>query len=130
MTLRRIIVCGCRNWADRDQVARNLSVEWALHGGPYGHVVVHGDCPTGADAFAEAWCANVGVQTEKHPANWERDGRAAGPVRNRAMARAGAAVCLAFWDGKSPGTLDMIQTAIRQGIPVSIVPPATERTGA
>lgn len=122
---RRLIVCGCRDWDHSGQIANALSAEWSLHGGPYAHVVVHGDCPTGADAFADRWCTKVGVQVERHAANWQLHGKQAGPRRNAEMAALGADLCLAFWDGESRGTLDMIRCAIRHGIPVRIVPRLT-----
>ena len=64
------------------------------------------------------------VSVERHPADWDRHGKGAGPIRNRAMAKSGADRCLAFWDGESRGTLDMITVATKHGIPVRIVPKA------
>jgi hypothetical protein len=58
------------------------------------------------------------------PADWETHGRAAGPIRNQAMLDEGKPyLVIAFWDGKSKGTLDMISRATRAGVPVKIVPP-------
>lgn len=125
----RIIVCGSREWADPERVYATLEHKRLHAAGPI--IVVHGACPTGADAAAAYYCHHdmTGyraprntVTEEPHPADWKAHGKAAGPRRNQEMADAGADLCLAFWDGESRGTLDMIQRAVRAGIPVRIVP--------
>jgi hypothetical protein len=58
----------------------------------------------------------MGRAVEVHAADWAANGRAAGPMRNRAMAQAGARVLLAFPGGS--GTADMVRQAQRVGIPV------------
>lgn len=47
------------------------------------HVHV-GDAP-GADAIVFDWCKRNVVPVVVHQAHWMRDGKAAGPIRNRAM---------------------------------------------
>lgn len=44
------------------------------------------------------------------PAEWDKFGRGAGPIRNVAMAEYADAL-VAIWDGKSNGTAHMIRTA-------------------
>lgn len=87
----RILVTGSRDWAEWNRVNDALN--------EYGHerdiVVVHGDCPTGADRMAQGWADYQGVLSEPHPADWSR-GRKAGPERNAHMVNLGADVCLAF----------------------------------
>mgnify|MGYP001615276374 CR=1 FL=1 len=127
----RIIVCGSRTWDDFDTVAvelRLLADRWRhdSSGLPRDVTIVHGACPTGADKLADDWCAKAGIaKVERHPADWDSHGKGAGFVRNRKMAELGAVLCLAFWDGVSKGTLDMITQATRRGIPVRIVPKGT-----
>lgn len=53
-------------------------------------VLWHGGC-SGADACAAAWAAARGVPARVWPADWARFGRAAGPLRSRAMLAAAAA---------------------------------------
>ena len=55
-----------------------------------------------------------------YPADWERHGRAAGPIRNEEMAEVSDAL-IAFWDGKSRGTKSMIEIAMRKGLQVAVV---------
>jgi hypothetical protein len=89
----RILVTGSRDWTDRDSVWSALS----RHASVVGVTVVHGDRPTGADAFAQRWTEHQpDVTPEAHPADWEAHGRAAGPLRNKEMVSLGADLCLAF----------------------------------
>lgn len=120
----RVIVCGCRDWTDRDAVWEALDHVWSNI--PYTEplTIVHGACPSGADQFAAMWVEHLGLarlRAEAHPAEWSH-GRSAGPRRNAKMANIGADLCLAFWDGQSRGTGDMIHAAIRCCIRVEIVP--------
>ena len=130
-TQERVIVCGCRDWDDRERLESALSRHCADR--IVGHdvqtlVFVHGDCPTGADKMADDLIGRMratwSVYTEAHQADWDTDGPAAGPLRNEKMAKLGATVCFAFWDGKSKGTADMIRRATAHGIPVRIIPKA------
>lgn len=119
----RVIVCGSREWADRGAVRSALTIVWNERSNSrVPLVVVHGACPRGADAFADEWARDTASRVERYTAAWSLDGKAAGPIRNEQMARDGADLCVAFWDGKSPGTLDMIKRAVAHAIPVRIVP--------
>jgi hypothetical protein len=62
----------------------------------------------GIDSCGEQWATNKGITVIRFPANWNSYGKAAGPIRNRAMAKEADAL-LAFWDGKSRGTKNMIE---------------------
>jgi hypothetical protein len=116
----RILVCGSRDWTDSGAIAAALGHASALaNSGRL--IVVHG-AARGADSIAATIAREWGVECEAHPAEWDTHGKAAGPIRNDKMAKLGADLCLAFWDGQSRGTLDMIQRATKHGIPVRIVP--------
>lgn len=115
----RLIVCGSRSGVDRQRVSAELS---RLHAKKPITVLVHGNCPTGADEAADSWALRKRVHVTRFSADWNKEGRAAGPLRNARMASAGGDLCVAFWDGKSPGTLDMIRCAVQCGIPARIVP--------
>src|SRR5690606_11824331 len=83
--------------------------------------LVHGGAP-GADseaAYVAAYLLEWPV--EAHPADWQRHGRAAGPIRNQQMVDSGADLVIAFPGGR--GTADLIRRA--PGIPVPVMPPAS-----
>lgn len=125
MTPTRILVTGSRNWTDRETLEHELADECDSFPGPV--IVVHGDCPRGADAiaarFIREWGHKYGgITAEPHPADWDNQGPAAGPIRNQRMVDLGAVLCLAFPLGESRGTYDCVRRANRAGIPVRVVP--------
>lgn len=86
--------------------------------------LVHGDCPRGADAIAAHWAAShPEVQVETHPADWDRFGRAAGPIRNQAMVDSldptdPHHLVVAAWDRSSRGTASTVAAARKRGLSV------------
>lgn len=111
---RRIIVCGSRGWEDAQAIR---SVLQGLEPGE--DTVVHGNAH-GADRLAGEIAVELGLEVEVHPADWST-GKGAGFARNEKMASLGADACIAFWDGQSPGTRDMMDRAERHGIKVAVV---------
>jgi hypothetical protein len=61
-----------------------------------------------------------GLDVERHPADWDRYGRAAGPRRNAEMVGLGAHACVAFPLGASRGTRGCMKLAAEAGIPVFV----------
>lgn len=119
----RVIVCGSRDFDDDELLSSELARIYDSPERSGGHLVIVHGAARGADMLAGRWAQLVpGAAEEPHPANWTGYRNAAGPIRNCEMAKAGADLCLAFWDGKSAGTKDMITQAVCHGIPVRIVP--------
>ena len=118
--LLRVLVTGSRNWLDPLAVSRALDEAWALSGGFM--ILVHGDCPTGADAQAESWAVwmrsrGYSVKSEKYPADWKRFKKRAGFIRNAEMVKLGADLCLAFIYNGSNGASHTRDLAKKAGIP-------------
>lgn len=112
----RVIVTGSRDWVDRKAVEARLLALHDLHGNDL--VVVHGDCPTGADRIAKEFCEQMGITQDPHPADWDTHGKAAGPIRNKKMVDLGADLVLAFPLGVSRGTRGCMGLAKNAGIKV------------
>ncbi len=87
-------------------------------------VVVHGDCPTGADSFAQSFCDKNGVPFERYPAEQFGSWPQCGPIRNGHMVSLGADICLSFWSGKveKSGTFNCLRKAVQAGIRVYLIP--------
>lgn len=74
----------------------------------------------GADTLGEIWAKRNNIKVAPFPANWDRDGRAAGYIRNMEMLDAGAEALVALWDGQSRGTKHMIEKARERGLKVFV----------
>lgn len=82
--------------------------------------IVSGACPTGADKCGETWAAEYKVPVKRFPADWNKHGKAAGPIRNKEM----ALYCdraIIFWDGKSRGTRNMIDNLQKTNKPYTVI---------
>lgn len=112
--MRSIIVAGGRNFTDRSRVFEVLN-EFTRRGDE----ILHGACPTGADAFAQEWCECKDFAMESYPADWDFHGKAAGPLRNAEIAENGD-VLIAFWNGGSRGTRSMINESLKAGLEIHV----------
>ena len=74
----------------------------------------------GADLLGKRWAMEHRIPIHKFPADWVRFGKSAGPKRNQQMADH-ATHLVAFWDGRSSGTKDMIDRATTAGLQIRIV---------
>lgn len=119
--MRRVLVTGSRNLnqSHRPNIFGDLRAQANIAGGLDKLIVVHGDCPTGADALAHEFCEFFpDVTEERYPAEWKIYGKAAGPVRNSVMLATKPDVVLAYPRGESPGTTDCFTKARAANIPV------------
>ena len=119
----RILVTGERDWTDEAQVHAVLA-SGLKRLNTSDVVIVHGDCPTGADSFAQSFCDKNHVPSERYPATDFGQWPYCGPKRNSHMVKLGAWIVLAFWSGKieRSGTFDCLTKAVRTGIRVMIYP--------
>lgn len=126
----RILVCGGRDYSDRDHI-HNTLCEIDATRGPI-TCVIHG-AATGADHEGMIWAqmmAESGREIKHAPfaANWKTHGRAAGPMRNARMLEVGKPdLIVAFPGGR--GTADMVAKAKAAGVEIIEVlskPPTQE----
>lgn len=117
----RLLVTGSQTWPYRGVVENALrsAKHWVESTGSRLHVA-HGACPAGADWYADAWCIWAEVVTRRYPVtsqDWQTKGRAAGPLRNKAMIEDFKPdLVYAFHHNASPGTRGCLDMAIAQGI--------------
>lgn len=111
-----IFVSGYRGLEDADTVFFHLDAVKQTYDG-FSLMLIHGDCPTGADAFAKEWAKFHEIPYLSWPAKWKTGslGKREGPKRNeemsefvKAISQYGVVECLAFWDPKSKGTVHAI----------------------
>ena len=118
ITKYKVIVAGCRDFADYELLKEKCDF-YLQNQKPEIIVIVSGHA-SGADTLGERYAQERGYETEVYPADWKTNGRAAGPIRNAQMAAVADAL-IAFWDGKSRGTKNMIDTATKRGLQVAVV---------
>lgn len=125
----KVLVCGSRDWADVKVIEREFKKL------PAGTTIIHGACPTGADAIADKLAMKLGFKIKRYPADWDGElaatgsAKAAGPKRNSKMIReehrGGEPINfgLAFTSdlSRSRGTKDCVERAKKAGIKVEIV---------
>ena len=111
----RVLICGGRK-LDLSKVADWLE-EWT----PPRPVslVIYGDA-NGADMGGQLWAVREHIEMLCFFANWEKYGRAAGPIRNKQMLEEGKPdLVIAFPGGK--GTGNMVKQAIDAGVEVQLI---------
>lgn len=120
--MTRFLITGSRDWDDEESIHNALENLLMLHADDEGlPVLVSGSCPTGADRIAETYWDMLGLPVERHPADWEKNGKRAGFVRNLEMVQRGADVCLAFIKNDSKGASMTAKLAREAGIPTKVL---------
>lgn len=113
----KILVCGDRNWTDREMVRNRLAMF------SEGTTIIAGGC-RGADTIAEEVAAELGFIIRVFPANWGKYGKGAGPRRNSEMLAEKPDLVIAFHEDlkKSKGTIDTLRKAKGMAIRTEVIP--------
>jgi hypothetical protein len=98
----RDYVATCATWCFLDDVHSTLGITEVVSG-----------CARGADAAGERWAEMRSIPIRRFPADWDKHGKRAGPIRNRQMAEYADAL-IAFPGGR--GTQDMLRQARERGL--------------
>lgn len=109
----RVLVCGGRNYRDRDAVFSALDrvdadrrISEVIQGGA-----------AGADYLGNEWAADRKRIRSTFRAQWAEHGKAAGPLRNQRMIDVGKPDLVVAFPGGS-GTADMVRRAEAAGVKV------------
>ncbi len=112
----RVLVCGDRNWTDRNLIRQALFLILQTH---QNLTVIEGGCE-GADLIAAEEARKLGADVLEFKADWKTYGKAAGPIRNQQMIDEGQPeFALAFHPDltKSKGTKNMLALLRKAKIP-------------
>lgn len=111
-----VLVTGGRNFGAPHEKAMMFDVISHIHI-TYGiECIVHGDA-RGADTVADEIAKLMHIDRVIFPANWDKHGKAAGPIRNRSMLdRIKVDLVLAMPGGN--GTADMVKQATKRNVDV------------
>lgn len=113
----KVIIAGSRNFTDYQKLKKNCDQILQEQNNIQ---IVTGCHYKGADKLGIQYAHEKDFNLIKFPAEWNIYGRAAGPKRNNEMAIYADAL-VAFWDGKSRGTKNMIQLAKQNGLIVQVI---------
>ena len=113
----RVIIAGGRDFGDYNRLCWFMD-QWVLDNdmGPDNTDFISGEAK-GADILGKKWALSRGYKVVLFPAQWDIHGKAAGYIRNKAMADE-ATHLVAWWNENSPGTGHMILIANAAGLKV------------
>jgi hypothetical protein len=110
----KVIVAGSRTFDNYQLLCRKLDLILSRQKEVQ---IVCGEA-RGADVLGRRYAEEHGYEVLSFPAQWDTFGKSAGYRRNAEMAKVADAL-VAFWDGSSKGTQNMIQ--LMQGKPTRII---------
>ena len=111
--MSRVIIAGGRDFNDYQTVLDAISES------QFNITTVVSGGAKGVDALGERYADEMNIPLAIFYADWNRNGKAAGPIRNRKMAE-NADALIAIWDGQSRGTKNMIETAQKLNLDVYV----------
>ena len=114
----KVIIAGPRSFHDHHFIYKKLEQVVDEHKWIVDEVVSGG--AIGTDEVGENWAKYKQIDIRIFPAKWNTEGRGAGHIRNKRMAEYADAL-IAFWDGESTGTNNMINQAKKQGLKVKVI---------
>lgn len=121
----RVLVCGGRDYDDRESFVRGMNEHVGKRSIHYVeddnwlpsdiHIIAGG--ARGADTMAIDWAVANWCDFTEYPAEWDKHGKAAGHIRNQRMLDEGKPdLVVAFPGGR--GTADMVRRARQAGVEV------------
>ncbi len=113
--IKRVVISGSRYFNDYDFFCEKADCCLSKI---KGKIILLSGHSSGVDKMAEKYGEEKGYEVEIYPAEWDKYGRAAGPIRNKKMAE-NADYVIAFSSG-GKGTESMIEAAKAKGIPVEV----------
>lgn len=114
----KVIVAGSRHFNDYKRMKKDLDYLLSRRAREETIEIVSGGC-RGADACGERYAHEMGYSLAVFPANWDKFGKLAGPIRNHQMATYADAL-VAYCAPGSRGTSSMIHEAKKAGLRVVI----------
>ena len=123
----RVIIAGSREFDDFSMLMNkctDILSSIANTNNDINKVRIVSGTARGADQLGEQYARACKYEVIQFPADWNRYGKSAGYIRNKAMAEYAAqetGVLFAFWDGESKGTKHMIDLAYKYGLDVHVI---------
>jgi hypothetical protein len=112
----RVIIAGSRGFVDARLMTEKLDKYFCFN---KPSLIVTGGA-MGADQLGENYAKRMNIPFQRYLPQWKIFGKSAGMKRNIIMAE-NADALVAFWDGASRGTAQMIEYANMKGLKVRVV---------
>lgn len=110
----RVLVCGSRSFNNYELLEKVLN-DYNIS------IIIEGEA-RGADTLARIFGERHRIPVLPFPAEWDKHGKAAGPIRNTRMLNEGKPdFVIAFRGTNSRGTQNMIDQARKAGIETRII---------
>ena len=109
-----VIIAGGRNFHDYNSLCETMQDYLDKD------ITVICGMARGADLLGRRWAMQFNKRVIEMPAKWDLHGKSAGYKRNQEMAKI-ADRLIAFWDGKSRGTMHMINIMKEMGKEFEVV---------
>lgn len=110
----KVIIAGSRDITDYNIILK------AIENADFNITEIVSGCARGVDRLGERFANDCNLVIHKFPADWNGPHKkAAGFVRNAEMANFADAL-IAIWDGKSPGTKNMIELARKNNLKIHV----------
>ena len=117
----KVLICGSRFYTDYGRVLHYIRRLKATS--VNGDIAIISGGARGADTLAVKASKACGLPFREYPAQWEKYGKKAGPIRNQTMLdMEKPELVVAFHEDveNSKGTKDMVSRAERSGVPVVV----------
>jgi len=115
----RVIIAGSRGFLDYDLLLQKCR-EILNDKLQTTDVVILSGGAQGADQLGERFAQEYNLTIETHKPDWASYRRGAGIIRNKEMAD-NADALIAFWNGTSKGTSQMIEYSKKRGLKVDVI---------
>jgi hypothetical protein len=116
----RVVVAGSRTFNNYELLKNTLDKLFKTKVDAGERIEIVSGMAKGADTLAIQYAKERGFQIKEFPAEWDRLGKSAGYQRNEKMAAYSDAL-VAFWDGKSRGTMHMVTLANQYHLMVRVI---------
>jgi hypothetical protein len=121
----RIIIAGSRKFNDYSKMLNKLDELGTHLLATMDDIEIVSGHASGADTLGEKFAEAYNYPLKIFPAEWDKYGKAAGPIRNEQMAKYAAeadkGILIAFPMGESRGTRNMIKLAEQYGLEIEVI---------
>lgn len=106
----KLAIVGSRDFSDYNFLKQNVLQLIEIHSFKFTHIVSGG--AKGADTLGHRFAIEHQLEMIVFKPDWKRFGKRAGYIRNSDIIE-NSDIVIAFWDGKSKGTKDSIDKALK-----------------